>query len=129
VVPHQSVQFTFVEFVREVELAARGMIAVSTSKTAPPPPIFLGKKIAAVRDHAACSGVDLFINTRTDVYLRGIASGDAAIEEVIYRASRYRAAGCDGHRPTKSLGYRWSWTTGRKAETQAGKSCFEVCVV
>jgi 2-methylisocitrate lyase-like PEP mutase family enzyme len=56
----------------------------------------LCKKIAAVRDAAARSGVDLFINTRTDVYLGGIASGDAAIEEVINRASRYRAAGCDG---------------------------------
>src|SRR5258708_4083613 len=56
----------------------------------------LCKKIAAVRDNAASTGVDLFINTRTDVYLRGIASGDAAIEEVIHRASRYRAAGCDG---------------------------------
>jgi 2-methylisocitrate lyase-like PEP mutase family enzyme len=56
----------------------------------------LCKKIAAVRDKAARTGVDLFINTRTDVYLRGIASGDAAIEEVIHRASRYRAAGCDG---------------------------------
>jgi 2-methylisocitrate lyase-like PEP mutase family enzyme len=56
----------------------------------------LCKKIAAVREKAARSGADLFINTRTDVYLRGIASGDAAVEEVIHRASRYRAAGCDG---------------------------------
>jgi 2-methylisocitrate lyase-like PEP mutase family enzyme len=56
----------------------------------------LCKKIAAVREKVARSGVDLFINTRTDVYLRGIASGDAAIEEVIHRASRYRATGCDG---------------------------------
>jgi 2-methylisocitrate lyase-like PEP mutase family enzyme len=56
----------------------------------------LCKKIAAVRESAARSGVDLFINTRTDVYLRGFASGDAAIEEVIHRASRYRATGCDG---------------------------------
>jgi 2-methylisocitrate lyase-like PEP mutase family enzyme len=55
----------------------------------------LCKKLAAVRDKAARSGVDVFINARTDVYL-GIASGDAAIEEVIHRASRYRAAGCDG---------------------------------
>src|SRR5258705_848404 len=55
----------------------------------------LCKKIAAVREKAARSGVDLFINARTDVYL-GIASGDAAIEEVIHRASRYRATGCDG---------------------------------
>ena len=56
----------------------------------------LCKKIAAVRSAAARSGVDLFINARTDVYLRGIASGDAAIAEVIHRALRYRAAGCDG---------------------------------
>jgi 2-methylisocitrate lyase-like PEP mutase family enzyme len=55
----------------------------------------LCKKIAAVRDRAGRSGVDLFINARTDVYL-GIGSGDAAIEEVIHRASRYRASGCDG---------------------------------
>jgi 2-methylisocitrate lyase-like PEP mutase family enzyme len=35
----------------------------------------LCKKIAAIRDQCAHSGCDLFINTRTDVYLRGIASG------------------------------------------------------
>ena len=56
----------------------------------------LCKKIAAVRNAAVRAGVDLFINARTDVYLRGIAGGDAAIAEVIHRASRYRAAGCDG---------------------------------
>jgi 2-methylisocitrate lyase-like PEP mutase family enzyme len=54
------------------------------------------KKIAAIRESVAHLGVDLFINTRTDVYLRGIAAGAAAIEEIIHRASRYRAAGCDG---------------------------------
>ena len=59
-------------------------------------PDLLCKKIAAVKDHVAHSGVDLFINTRTDVYLRGIASGGAAIEEVMTRSSRYRGAGCDG---------------------------------
>ena len=56
----------------------------------------LCKKIAAIRDQCTHSGCDLFINTRTDVYLRGIASGQAAIEEVIRRSSGYRAAGCDG---------------------------------
>jgi 2-methylisocitrate lyase-like PEP mutase family enzyme len=59
-------------------------------------PDLLCRKIAAIREHAARSGCDLFINTRTDVFLRGIASGEAAIEEVISRSSRYRAAGCDG---------------------------------
>ena len=56
----------------------------------------LCKKIAAVRDHAARSGRDLFINVRTDVYLRGIASGEAAIAEAVSRFSRYRASGGDG---------------------------------
>jgi 2-methylisocitrate lyase-like PEP mutase family enzyme len=59
-------------------------------------PDLLCKKVAAIRENVANLGVDLFINTRTDVYLRGIASGAAAVEEIIHRASRYRAAGCDG---------------------------------
>jgi 2-methylisocitrate lyase-like PEP mutase family enzyme len=59
-------------------------------------PDMMCKKIAAIRENVAHSGVDLFINTRTDVFLRGIASGPAATEEVIHRASRSRAAGCDG---------------------------------
>jgi 2-methylisocitrate lyase-like PEP mutase family enzyme len=59
-------------------------------------PDLLCKKIAAIRDHVARSGADLFINTRTDVHLRGIAHGEAATEEIIRRASRYRTAGCDG---------------------------------
>jgi 2-methylisocitrate lyase-like PEP mutase family enzyme len=56
----------------------------------------LCRKITAIRGSASSSGVDLFINARTDVYLRGIAGGDAAVEQVIDRAARYRAAGCDG---------------------------------
>jgi 2-methylisocitrate lyase-like PEP mutase family enzyme len=59
-------------------------------------PDLLCRKIEAVRADAAHMGVDLFINARTDVYLRGMASGEAAIEQVIGRAARYTAAGCDG---------------------------------
>jgi 2-methylisocitrate lyase-like PEP mutase family enzyme len=59
-------------------------------------PDLLCKKIAAIRDYVPHSGADVFINTRTDVHLRGVARGEAATEEVIRRASRYRAAGCDG---------------------------------
>jgi 2-methylisocitrate lyase-like PEP mutase family enzyme len=58
-------------------------------------PDLLCRKIAAIRDQVEHSGADMFINARTDVYLGG-ASGDAATEEVIRRASQYRAAGCDG---------------------------------
>lgn len=59
-------------------------------------PDLLCAKIEAARRIAAHAGVDLFINARTDVYLRGVASGDAAVEEVLRRAARYQAAGCDG---------------------------------
>ena len=59
-------------------------------------PDLLCKKIGSIRERSAHSGVDLFINARTDVYLRRIASGAAAVEEVIGRAARYRSAGCDG---------------------------------
>jgi 2-methylisocitrate lyase-like PEP mutase family enzyme len=60
------------------------------------PPDLLCAKIEAVRRSAVRAGVDLFINARTDVYLRALATGDAAIEEVLRRAESYRAAGCDG---------------------------------
>lgn len=59
-------------------------------------PELLCAKIEAARQSAARSGVDLFINARTDIYLRGLASGEAAVEAVVRRAERYRAAGCDG---------------------------------
>jgi 2-methylisocitrate lyase-like PEP mutase family enzyme len=59
-------------------------------------PGVLCAKIEAARLSATRAGVDLFINVRTDVYLRGMASGDGAVREVIRRAELYRAAGCDG---------------------------------
>jgi 2-methylisocitrate lyase-like PEP mutase family enzyme len=59
-------------------------------------PDLLCRKIAAIRDCAAHSGDELFINARTDVYLRGIVSGEAASAETIRRGLRYREAGCDG---------------------------------
>ncbi|KAF1007160.1 MAG: hypothetical protein GAK28_02131 [Luteibacter sp.] len=51
-------------------------------------------KLKAIR--AALGGRDLYINARTDVYLRGLASGDAAVDEVVRRAALYREAGADG---------------------------------
>ncbi|PZQ62376.1 MAG: isocitrate lyase/phosphoenolpyruvate mutase family protein [Phenylobacterium zucineum] len=54
------------------------------------------RKIAAVKTAAAAAGVPLFINARTDVYLRGLAEGDAAYEEAVKRATLYAEAGADG---------------------------------
>jgi len=76
-------------------LLAAGVVGINIEDGEGSPEL-LCKKIAAVRDGVAHSGADLFINTRTDVYLRGVAQGDAAVEEVIRRAGQYRAAGCDG---------------------------------
>ena len=59
-------------------------------------PDVLCAKIEAARLSATRAGVDLFINVRTDVYLRAMASGDEAVREVIRRAEGYRSAGADG---------------------------------
>lgn len=53
-------------------------------------------KIAHIRDLCSQRGVDLFVNARTDVYLRGLASQSGRIQETLARAARYVAAGADG---------------------------------
>jgi len=60
------------------------------------PPELLCAKLEAARASAARAGVDLFVNARCDVYLRGLAAPEAALAETLERAQRYRAAGCDG---------------------------------
>ena len=60
------------------------------------PPDLHARKIEAVRKAADAAGVPLFINARTDVYLKGLAEGQAAFVESVARAQLYRAAGADG---------------------------------
>jgi len=54
------------------------------------------RKIVAARKAADAAGVPLFINARIDVYLKGLAEGDAAYTETVDRAAQYAAAGADG---------------------------------
>ena len=56
----------------------------------------LCEKIQAVKHASARLGVDLFINARTDVYLRGLAPDNERVEKTLERAARYRDAGADG---------------------------------
>ena len=56
----------------------------------------LAERIRAIRGAAETMAVPLFINARTDVYLKGLKTGRTAPEEVITRAALYSAAGCDG---------------------------------
>lgn len=56
-------------------------------------PDLLCAKIAAIR--ARC-GAALFVNARTDVYLRGLVPADGRLAETQRRARLYAAAGADG---------------------------------
>ena len=59
-------------------------------------PDLLCAKIEAAKTAAQRAGVDLFVNARTDVYLRALVPPDRAVAESIERGRRYQAAGCDG---------------------------------
>ena len=54
------------------------------------------RKVEAARKAADRSGVKLFINARTDVFLKRLVEGEAALEEALRRAELYRSAGADG---------------------------------
>jgi 2-methylisocitrate lyase-like PEP mutase family enzyme len=60
------------------------------------PPDLLCAKIEAARRAAEGLGVKLYINARTDVYLRQLLAPERRVEETLRRAALYRAAGADG---------------------------------
>ena len=53
-------------------------------------------KIEAARAAAEHAGVRLYINARTDVYLKKLVPPERAVEETLARAARYRDAGASG---------------------------------
>jgi 2-methylisocitrate lyase-like PEP mutase family enzyme len=53
-------------------------------------------KIEHIRAHVLQAGVDVFINVRTDVYLRGLADKESRLTETLSRAAAYKRAGADG---------------------------------
>ncbi|MDT4905153.1 MAG: hypothetical protein QOH52_3169 [Pseudonocardiales bacterium] len=54
------------------------------------------RRIAAARATADTAGIDLFINARTDVYLRGVGDPAGRLAKVQERARVYADAGADG---------------------------------
>ena len=60
------------------------------------PPDLLAAKIERVKERAARAGADVFVNARTDVYLRGLVAEPARVQESVARGTRYRSAGADG---------------------------------
>lgn len=59
-------------------------------------PEILCRKIAAARGVAERHGVDLFINARTDVYLKALVPPEQRLSETLTRADFYSSAGADG---------------------------------
>lgn len=59
-------------------------------------PALLAAKIRHVRAACEANQLDVFINARTDVFLRSLVADDARIDEVLARAAQYRQAGADG---------------------------------
>ncbi len=78
-----------------VSLAEMGVAGINIEDGTSPPDTLVAK-IAAIKRAARASGVDVFVNARTDVYLLEIATGDAALRESCERAKRYAHAGADG---------------------------------
>ncbi len=74
------------------DIAALGVAGINLEDGSKPPTL-LADKIAACRK--ALGATPLFINARTDVYLRSLASGPAAIAMTLERAQAYQAAGAD----------------------------------
>jgi 2-methylisocitrate lyase-like PEP mutase family enzyme len=54
------------------------------------------RRVAAARKAADAAGVAVFVNARTDVYLRGIGEPEGRLKDVLQRAAAYVAAGADG---------------------------------
>jgi 2-methylisocitrate lyase-like PEP mutase family enzyme len=76
-------------------LVDAGAVGVNLEDGSRPPDV-LCAKIAAARRAADGAGVALFINARTDVFLRGLVAPEVRVAETLARAERYRDAGCDG---------------------------------
>jgi 2-methylisocitrate lyase-like PEP mutase family enzyme len=53
-------------------------------------------KITNIRKRLAAAGQEVFINLRTDVYLRELVPAPQRLEETLRRATLYREAGADG---------------------------------
>jgi 2-methylisocitrate lyase-like PEP mutase family enzyme len=77
-----------------VKLREIGAVGINLEDGADPPQL-TAEKIAAIKRAVANHG-DIFINARTDVYLRELATGDEAVRETIERGKQFKDAGADG---------------------------------
>jgi len=76
-------------------LIGAGAIGVNLEDGKAPHELHL-KKIEAARAAAERAGVDLFINARTDVYLKQLVPEEQAVAETLRRAAAIKDAGASG---------------------------------
>ncbi|EPX55847.1 putative carboxyvinyl-carboxyphosphonate phosphorylmutase [Cystobacter fuscus DSM 2262] len=84
------------EVAAAVTSVARLGVAGLNIEDADLPPEHLVARIKAIRAALKREGLDIFINARTDVYLRGLAPEGQRAAECIRRAGLYEEAGADG---------------------------------
>jgi 2-methylisocitrate lyase-like PEP mutase family enzyme len=72
-----------------------GAVGINIEDGASPPEL-LAHKIEIARQVAELRQVKLFINARTDVYLKGLVPAEDRVAETLKRAALYQAAGADG---------------------------------
>src|SRR5262245_15798494 len=71
-------------------LVDAGAVGVNLEDGSVHPPALLCAKIAAAKKAAARVGVDLFVNARTDVFLRGLVEPERRVAETLARGREYR---------------------------------------
>jgi 2-methylisocitrate lyase-like PEP mutase family enzyme len=72
-----------------------GAVGINLEDGAQPHDLHL-RKIEAVRAAAGRAGVDLFINARTDVFLKKLTAPEVAVAETLRRAQAIKSAGASG---------------------------------
>jgi 2-methylisocitrate lyase-like PEP mutase family enzyme len=74
---------------------AAGAVGINIEDGASPPELLV-RKIEIARQVASRRNVKLFINARTDVYLKSLVPAEDRVAETLKRAALYQAAGADG---------------------------------
>ncbi|WP_454831099.1 isocitrate lyase/PEP mutase family protein [Pseudoxanthomonas wuyuanensis] len=78
-----------------LQLAEAGVSGINLEDGAADPEL-LCAKIEHIRRACAGAGTDIFVNARTDVYLRQLAPTGEQVAATLARGNRYRDAGADG---------------------------------
>ena len=78
-----------------VSLAKAGAVGINLEDGTEPPSVLVDK-IKAIKQASAREGVDVYVNARTDVYLKTLVPAERALDETLARGKFYRDAGADG---------------------------------